>query len=1392
MKKILGLDLGSTSIGWAFVHEAENEHEKTEIVGAGVRIVSLTTDEIGDFSKGQAISTNQERTLKRGARRGLQRYKLRRYYLLSTLKNYGIIDADFVLAENGLNTTFSSWSLRSKAASEKIELNDFARVLFMINKKRGYKSSRKATNSDGEDVGTAVDNVELALKLQAEGITPGQYLFRAFVSNPENKSIPEFYASDLMLELEHIIRAQQKFHEVLDEEFLQFFLGSNSKSVCNSYVQRKRNLTVAELPKSRSDKRKLYLETRSNALSEKVDLGVLLWVLCDIKGEIDNSSGYLGAISDRSKILRVNNQTIGQFMLSQLSNNKHRSTKNTIFYRQDYIDEFNRIWDKQAEFHPQLKNDDIKKEIRDVVIFYQRKLKSQKHLISDCEFAVQVMINHPSQKGVQIPMKKKVVPKSSPLFQEYRLLQNLNNLVIVDTNNPDVKMTFGLVDGENDNEIRNKLLGWLNIKEKLTKKEILQILGVKDNGDFQLNYEEIVGNRTRANFIHCILKIFEDLGHDKVELNLRKDPREFESDLNVILNALGLPENLLVFEALKPNNELDKQLYYRIWHLLYSAEEDAHIKEELIQLLNIPNEWLGYFYKLKLEADYGSISAWAIRKVLPYLLKGETIDKAAELHSQNEPRFTFKHSLSQTREELDNRVLIDELPLFKKGSLRNPVVEKVMNQLVNVVNAIIKDDKFGKPDEVRIEMARDLKASNEERDSITKSISNNQKRNESIVNTLKSEFSSNLGKRITKNDILRYKLWLECNKTSIYTGKPISISMLFSNEIDIEHILPKSRIFNDSFANKTLCERKINEEKGNDTAMSYMEKQSPEVKDAFLKRINELYKLGFQKGFVGISKAKFENLKLTNDKIPNDFISRQLQETRYISRKATQHLSLAIRNVTFTTGTVTQRLREDWGIVDVLKELNWDKFSHVEGATYYEEGKNGERLKRIKDWSKRNDHRHHAMDAITVALTKQQHIQFLNTLNAQSSNEKKLNNMFSGILDDVQKSKFKVPIENLRQKVRATLENIIISHKSKNKVTTPNVNRIKTSSGKLIVTKGQDTPRGQLHKETIYGRSLEYTTRYIKLTEKTELYEIQSISNQKYRELVLERLSSFNGDIKMAFGGKNSLKKVPIYIDSEKAVMLPEKIKITEPQERFTIRKKVDKDLKLEKVVDTGIRKKLQDRLDKFEGKSELAFSNLDENPIWLNEKDGIPIKSVKIYGVSNAIALHHKKNHHGDLIVDNNGFKIPTDFVNTGNNHHVAIYRDENGDLQEEVVSLFEAVQRKNSGLPVINKKHEKGWEFLFSMKQNELFVFPNTDFDVETIDFSDVSNYSQISKHCYRVQKFSTKYYVFRHHLETQINTDIKDVTFKRIQSENNLKGIVKIRVNHLGQIVQSNMNE
>jgi CRISPR-associated endonuclease Csn1 len=165
-KTILGLDLGTTSIGWAIVKEGE----KSEIIKTGVRVIPLSIDEIQNFDKGKSITTNADRTLKRSARKNLQRYKLRRTHLIKALLDSKIISSDALLNEHGNSTTFETYRLRSKAAKSKVELDELARILLMINKKRGYKSSRKAK---GEDEGSAIDGMAIAMRLYNDKLTPG-------------------------------------------------------------------------------------------------------------------------------------------------------------------------------------------------------------------------------------------------------------------------------------------------------------------------------------------------------------------------------------------------------------------------------------------------------------------------------------------------------------------------------------------------------------------------------------------------------------------------------------------------------------------------------------------------------------------------------------------------------------------------------------------------------------------------------------------------------------------------------------------------------------------------------------------------------------------------------------------------------------------------------------------------------------------------------------------------------------------------------------------------------------------------------------------------------------------------------------------------------------------
>ena len=1068
-------------------------------------------------------------------------------------------------------------------------------------------------------------------------------------------------------------------------------------------------------------------------------------------------------------------------------------------------------------------------------------------MLSICELEGREVEIEKNGKIVTKTIGPRVTPKSSPIFQESKIWQILNNVQIEGNVIPNVQQDlFGeatefkygkrpLTQGE-----KQTLFEELNIKEKLTETQTLQILGMK--GEYKLNYKELDGNRTRATFLKAFQEIIELSGH---EIDLaKKNAKDIEAGFRELFEALGFNTEILTFttdltkEEIK-NQQIEKQAYYKLWHLLYSFEGDnsklgnEKLIQKLMELCKMPLEYASILANVTFALDYGNISTRATLKILPFLRQGFMYSEACEMAG-------YKHSKkSLTKEEIENKILKDSLSQLPKNSLRNPVVEKIINQMVNVVNSLIEE--YGKPDEIRIELARELKKSAQERDELTKAVNKSKKDHELFVKELqKAPFNI---ANPSRNDIIRYKLYKELEPTgyhTLYTNTYISQERLFSKDFDIEHIIPQALLFDDSFSNKTLEKRDANIEKGRMTAYDYvLEKQGESGAKDYQKKIEALYENG------KISKTKRKNLLMRQDEIPDGFIDRDLRDSQYIAKKSREILEQIVKVVNTTTGSVTDRLREDWQLVDVMKELNWDKYDKC-GLTEYHENRDGNKTPKIKDWTKRNDHRHHAMDALTIAFTKPSYIQYLNNLNARVEksteeyldldnveirllDKKKRTSAVYGIeakelyRDNKGKLRFNppMPLDELRKEAKKHLEEILVSIKAKNKVVTRNTNTIKTIKGKKQVT--QLTPRGQLHLETVYGKIKQYETKEETVNASFNMEKIQTVANKAYREALTKRLQEFNNDPKKAFTGKNTLEKNPLYTDALHTNKVPSKVKLVNFVDVYTIRKPIDKDLKIDKVIDPQIRKILEARLEEYGGDSAKAFSNLDENPIWLNKEKGIAIKRVTITGISNAVALHSKKDKDGNYILNEDGTRQAVDFVNTGNNHHVAVYRkpiidkktslpatDENGnikyELDEVVVSFFEATIRANNGEPIIDKtyKQDEGWQFLFTMKQNEYFVFPRyettTDaegneikvktFDPKDIDLLNPNNYHLISPNLFRVQKFTTKNYVFRHHLETKVDNVsiiLRGFTWRDFRSSKGLDEIVKVRVNHIGQIVE-----
>lgn len=1363
MKRILGLDLGTNSIGWAVVNEAESVDEVSSIVKLGVRVNPLTVDEMTNFEKGKSITTNADRTLKRSARRNLQRYKSRRDNLIEILKENNLISDSTILSENGNKSTFETYRLRAKSAREKISLEEFARVLLMINKKRGYRSSRKAKSSDE---GTLIDGMEIAKQLYNEKQTPGQYML-GLLEKGKNYS-PDFYKSDLQNEFDRIWDEQKKYHQdILTDEFKAQIAGKGKQNTSTIFLA-KYNIYTAD--NKGKDKKLQACKWRVNALGREVSQDVLAYIISDLNGIINNSSGYLGAISDRSKELYFGNLTVGEYLMSKIDENPHFSTKNVVFYRQDYLDEFEKIWEMQAQFHPELTKD-LKHEIRDIIIFYQRALKSQKGLVSICEFENKEIEIEVDGKIKKKTIGCKVCPKSSPIFQNFKIWQILNNL--------EVK---GKINRSLYEEEKILLFKELSYKSKITESEALKIL-FSDSKGLSLNFKSIEGNKIQASLFKAYERIIEMSGHGEYDFE-KMDSCKALQLVHEVFEKLGFNTDILYYNVTLVDKEIEKQPMYQLWHLLYSYEGDKS-NTGLDSLINIIHSKYGFDKEyakiiagISFQDDYCSLSAKAIKKIMPHLVAGNEYSQACELAG-------YRHSKnSLTKEEIENKVLQDKLQELPKNSLRNPVVEKILNQMVNVVNASI--DAYGKPDEIRIEMARELKKSAKEREKDTENISKATKEYEEYRKILQQEFGFT---HISRNDIVRYRLYKELEPRgykTLYSNTYIPKDQLFSKSFDIEHIIPQARLFDDSFSNKTLEARDINIEKGNSTAYDYVLEKYGEDKIAeYETAVNDLFK-----GKGGASESKRKKLLMKGSEIGEGFIARDLRDTQYIAKKAKEILGSIVRTVTSTTGSVTDRLREDWQLIDTMQELNWDKYDKL-GLTEIIEGRDGQRIRRIKDWTKRNDHRHHAMDALTIAFTKPSHIQYLNNLNARSDKNSVIYAIENKELerDKNNKLRFKAPMEHFRAEAKKHIEEILVSIKAKNKVTTRNINKTKKSGE--VNKKVQLTPRGQLHLETVYGKSLRYNPKIEKVGSGFTAEYIANVASKIEREALLARLMEYGGDPKKAFTGKNSLDKNPIYLNADKTFAVPVKVKVVTLEDVYTIRKDITPDLKIDKVLDKGVKTILEKRLAEFNGDAKKAFSNLDENPIYLNKEKGITIKRVTISGISNAVALHDKKDKEGNFILDKNGNRIPVDFVNTGNNHHVAVYRDADGNLQENVVSFYEATCRACQGDPVIdtNYKANEGWKFLFTMKQNEYFVFPNkeTGFNPNDIDLLNPDNYALISQNLFRVQKLATKDYFFRHHLETNVEnvTALKNITWIRC-GLSGITNIVKVRINHIGQIM------
>ena len=1022
---------------------------------------------------------------------------------------------------------------------------------------------------------------------------------------------------------------------------------------------------------------------RAKAVHEQISLLELGRVLCHINQKRgyrtvkadygDKKQGaYVSEVLKRHKEINEQGLTIGEFLYNGLKSDAAYRCKERIFPRIAYMEEFDAIMSCQKAFYPDVLTDENIAHIRDYIIFHQRPLKSCKHLVGRCSLE-----RHFKEINGQLrDCSPKVAPRTSPLFQVCKIWESINNICVKNKVNDTLHITL---------EQKQAIFAFMNTHEKLKANDLKALLGVKSK-EWQFG-KAVNGTGMQGNTTYCTI--------EKALTKHKEYNHLLNFDLSTDCKEVVNIETGEITEVKFINASFEKQLLYELWHTLYSISDIEELRETLKNKFNITDKTvIDNLCQIDfVKAGYSNKSSRAIRKVLPYLQDGMQYYDAKLMAGYNDTTLTKEQNMT--------RELVERLLPIKKGELRQPVVEKILNQLVNLVNALMHE--YGRFDEIRVELARELKQNREERESATKAMARNQKQNEEIAQRIQKEY----GLTPTRSRIQKYKMWEESEHICIYCGKTVSAKeFLLGFGVEVEHIIPRSVIFDDSFANKVCSCSECNKEKNNRTAFDYMKTKNEGNFAAYIERINDLAERG------KISSTKRKKLLMPASELPTDFIERQLRESQYIAKKAKEILQTICHNVYSTTGSITDFLRHLWGWDEVLHTLNFSRYQAAGLTEMVEREIDGKKIEveRIAGWSKRMDHRHHAIDALTIACTKQGYIQRINNLNSLKEVS------FSSFNDEKQNSETRQRLTRLERyikmqphfttaEVEQAVEGIAVSFKSGKRAASTGRRYIYKGGKRICVQRGIIIPRGALSEESVYGRIQDYKTGEQEYVKK---YDISSIT----------------------------LKTI-------------------------------------EDVIDKRIRETLRARLIQFGGKPEKAFAE----PVL--DHQGQVIRSVRCRTGLNAV-VPVRYNEHNE----------PIAFVKPGNNHHVAIYQDEKGKLQEHIVTFWHAVERKKYGIPTIitnpaeawdnvtDKMPESflnqlppsaNWEFKFSMQQNEMFILGMAEELYQ--DAIQKKDYAALSKYLYRVQKMSTGDYVFRHHLETvvdDISSTAKDMgKMKRLRS-------------------------
>ena len=1030
----------------------------------------------------------------------------------------------------------------------------------------------------------------------------------------------------------------------------------------------------------------------------------------------DSNSAYLAGIRANDEKLQAEHKTVGQYFAEQLRQNQSESPtggisyriKDQIFSRQRYIDEYDQIMAAQRVHYPDILTDEFIRMLRDEVIFMQRPLKSCKHLVSLCEFEKQEKIMRVQQDdgkgGRQLVERRvkfgpKVAPKSSPLFQLCRIYEAVNNIRLTRPDGSPRDITP---------EERDKIVAHLQSSASLSFAALKKLLKEKALIADQLTSKSgLKGNSTRVAFASALQPYPQY--HHLLDM-------ELETRMMTVQLTDEETGEITEREVAVVTDSYVRQPLYRLWHILYSIEERDAMRRTLITQLGMKEEdldggLLDQLYRLDfVKPGYGNKSAKFICKLLPQLQQGLGYSEACAAVG-------YRHSNSPTSEEITERTLLEKIPLLQRNELRQPLVEKILNQMINLVNALKAE--YG-VDEVRVELARELKMSREERERMAEGNRRREKENKAIAEKIRE-----CGLFPTKSRIRKYMLWEEAGEQCLYCGQILTLSQcLNGDDMEVEHIIPKSVLYDDSYGNKTCACRRCNKEKGNRTALEYIRAKGWEAE--YMERINGLLDKK------AISYSKHQRLRWLKEDIPSDFLERQLRLTQYISRQAMAILQQGIRRVSASEGGVTARLRSLWGYDDILHTLNLDRYDSMgETERVSREGETTEKL-RIKDWSKRKDHRHHAIDALVVASTRQGYIQRLNRVSSESERE-----AMSGEIE-VQKAtktdKLSLLERWLTQRphlsVRAVSDKvaeILISYRPGKRVVTRgrNIYRKKTADGREVtcVQRGVLVPRGELMEASLYGKILSQGRERI-----VKRYPLHDLKGEVVDPRLRELITTYNQELKSREKGAPI---PPLCLDKDKK------------QEVRSVRCYA-KTLSLDKAI-----------------------------PMCFDEK-GEPTTFVKSAS-NHHLALYRTPK--GKLVGSIVTFWDAVDRARYG----IPLVITHPREVMEQVL------QRGDIPESVLRSLPPSDWVFVESLQMNEMVIIGLSDEELQRA--LEAQDYRKLSEHLYRVQKLSAGKYFIRYHLDTDVDEDNRSGRIPKFYQlsldaykKNNVR---KVRVDLLGRI-------